>query len=73
MEVLQATPDTTLVVGDRLETDIAGARDAGLRSALVLTGVTQREHLETTPYQPDAVFADLTVLLDEWKRQTSDG
>lgn len=68
MDVLETTPETTLVIGDRLETDIAGARALGIPTALVLTGVTQREHLEATPHQPDAVFENLTVFLDEWKR-----
>lgn len=67
LEMLRATPETTVVIGDRLETDIAGARNAGLQSVLVLTGVTSREQLERSPYQPDAVFHDLTEFLDTWK------
>lgn len=70
LERLYATPETTLVVGDRLETDIAGARSVGLRSALVLTGATRREQVEDSPHQPDGVFADLPDLLAAWKRQT---
>ncbi|MCJ7513183.1 MAG: HAD-IIA family hydrolase [Anaerolineales bacterium] len=54
--------ERTLVVGDRLETDILGARRAGLPSALVLTGVTRREDLPDVDVQPDWVFADLPAL-----------
>lgn len=36
-------PDDALMVGDRLETDILGAEQAGIDSALVLTGVTSQE------------------------------
>ena len=49
-----------LVVGDRLDTDIAGGISAGMRTALVLTGVTSVV-TESDP-QPDAVLRDLRDL-----------
>ncbi|MGQ9477002.1 MAG: HAD-IIA family hydrolase [Candidatus Bipolaricaulia bacterium] len=52
-----------LVIGDRLETDILGAREAGLDSALVLTGVTSREELERSPIRPTWVAASLAELV----------
>lgn len=54
-----------LVVGDRLDTDIAGARRAGMASVLVLTGVSTREDLSTVADQerPTYVIDDLTGLL----------
>ena len=45
-----------LVVGDRLETDVVMAQRAGAVSALVLTGVTRREHLPRASIQPDYVL-----------------
>jgi ribonucleotide monophosphatase NagD (HAD superfamily) len=39
-------PGRALVVGDRLDSDIAGAHAAGLDAALVLTGATSREAAE---------------------------
>lgn len=48
-----------LIVGDRLETDIAMGRAAGTRTALVLTGVTTREQLAHAPIQPDYVLQNL--------------
>jgi 4-nitrophenyl phosphatase len=41
--------DTTLIIGDRLETDIALAHALNMPSALVLTGVTSREDLQNAP------------------------
>lgn len=64
--ILSADPRRTLVVGDRLDTDIAGARAAGLASALVLTGVTTPEALERSPLQPDGVYAGLSELVAAW-------
>ncbi|HWQ12024.1 MAG TPA: HAD-IIA family hydrolase [Roseiflexaceae bacterium] len=67
--LLGADPARTLTVGDRLDTDIAGSLAAGLASALVLTGVTSREHLERSPVRPDAVFADLPELVAAWRER----
>jgi glycerol 3-phosphatase-2 len=39
-------PGTTLVVGDRIESDLAGAAAVGLDGAIVLTGVSTREQAE---------------------------
>lgn len=68
IQMLGADPARTLTIGDRLDTDIAGARAAGLASVLVLTGVTTREALERSPVQPDLVFDDLPALRAAWQR-----
>ncbi len=52
-----------LAVGDRLETDIAGAQGVGARTALVLTGVSTREQAEQWTPRPDIIAADLASLL----------
>jgi glycerol-1-phosphatase len=53
-----------LVVGDRLDTDIAGANAAGLPSLLVLTGVSRPEDVPAAPPQnrPTFVGRDLSAL-----------
>lgn len=54
-----------LVVGDRLDTDIAGARAAGVPSALVLTGVCTRDQAADAPehQRPTYVVDDLRALI----------
>ncbi|MDI6912419.1 HAD-IIA family hydrolase [Nocardioides sp.] len=56
-----------LMVGDRLDTDIEGARLAGLDSLLVLTGVTGLAELVAAPAQlrPTYLAPDLAGLLEE--------
>lgn len=58
----------TATLGDRLETDIEGGMRAGLKSILVMTGVTTPEILAHSSLQPDFVFDDLNALREEWAR-----
>lgn len=51
-----------LVVGDRLDTDIAGARNIGWDSFLVLTGASQPPDLLVSDALPSYVAADLSAL-----------
>lgn len=67
LDLLGGAAATCLVIGDRLDTDIAGAHNAGMPGALVLTGVSTREELATSPVRPNAVFADLVELLGVWR------
>jgi len=55
-----------LVVGDRVETDVRGAHDFGLASALVKTGEYVPAHLDG-PYQPDYLFESIGELLALFK------
>lgn len=54
-----------IVVGDRLDTDVEGARAVGCPSLLVLTGVTSPALLLEAPerLRPDYIAADLGGLL----------
>ncbi|WP_407074298.1 TIGR01457 family HAD-type hydrolase [Paenibacillus lacisoli] len=64
--------DEALVIGDNMRTDIAAGVAAGCRTALVLTGVTTREnmdtHLKETGLQADWIFdslADLRIWIEQ--------
>lgn len=59
---LNGSRQTTIMVGDRLGTDIAGAQAAGMRAILLLTGVTHREDLKSSQIAPDLTFENLRVL-----------
>jgi glycerol 3-phosphatase-2 len=57
-------PGRTLVVGDRLDSDVAAAARAALDAALVLTGQTRREDLDGADPQPVAVADSLATLVN---------
>ena len=64
-----------LVVGDRLDTDIEGARRAGAASLLVLSGVTDPAVLLAAPpeHRPDLLAADAAGLLRPHPAVATDG
>ncbi len=63
LKLMNAKTDQAISIGDRLETDIQGARQIGCKTALVLSGVTSRKDLLASGIQPDIVARDLTDLL----------
>ena len=54
----------TLLVGDRVYTDIASGANAGVDTLLVLSGETKEEDLPTADPQPTFVLPDVAALLN---------
>jgi HAD superfamily hydrolase (TIGR01450 family) len=63
LDRLALPPDDTILVGDRLMTDVLMAREAGMASALVLTGATKPEALDGAAVIPDYVLAGIAEVL----------
>ncbi len=61
------------MVGDRIYTDIAAARNAGVLSIAVLSGEATREDLEMASVKPDLIFADVGELAACLERERADG
>lgn len=68
MNLLGSDPAETVAIGDRLETDILGAVRTGIRSLMVLTGVSSQEDLKTVPYQPTWVMPDIQAVTDALRK-----
>ena len=64
-----------LFIGDRLDTDIAGAQAAGIPSALVLTGIDRPKHVLAAPShsRPTFVLSDLRELHEPYPETITEG
>ncbi|MGA9398560.1 MAG: HAD-IIA family hydrolase [Anaerolineaceae bacterium] len=63
IERLGTTPHQTIAIGDRYDTDILGGKRAGLKTALLLSGVEDDSKSSGWDPAPDIVARDLTELL----------
>lgn len=64
LRTLNAHSEDSVMIGDRMDTDMVAGIESGLRAILVLTGVTSREQVERFPYRPTcsrASIADVEV------------
>jgi 5'-nucleotidase len=60
--------ETTVMVGDRMDTDVISGLEAGMRTVLVTSGSTRSDEVEKFPYRATWVtdsVADLVDLVDE--------
>jgi NagD protein len=53
---LSSRREETVIIGDRMETDILAGVESEIDTVLVLSGVTRREDLPRYPYQPDLIL-----------------
>jgi len=64
LRTLNAHSENSVMIGDRMDTDIVAGLESGLRTILVLTGVTRREMVEKFPYCPTWIrdsIADIEI------------
>lgn len=61
---IEAHSETTVMVGDRLDTDIIAGMEAGLRTVLVLSGSTRPDQVERFPYLPSQVLDSIADVVD---------
>jgi NagD protein len=65
---IDAHSESTVMIGDRMDTDVISGLEAGLRTVLVLTGSTRPEQVGRFPYQPTRIvdsIADVVPLVAE--------
>jgi len=61
--------ESLAMVGDRLMTDIAIGKNAGIQSVLVLTGETSMEDLRHSEHTPDFIFQSLGEMAEELNKR----
>lgn len=64
LNLLQLPPERCIMIGDRLETDVQMGLNAGMASALTLTGATKLADAETSSIKPTYILNDLGELID---------
>jgi 4-nitrophenyl phosphatase len=65
---LGSPPAQTVMLGDRLDTDILGGQRAGLKTVLLTTGVDDEAAIAAKGIRPDAIFEGLIGLVEAWSR-----
>ncbi|GAB4096243.1 HAD-IIA family hydrolase [Brachybacterium horti] len=63
-----AHSETSVMIGDRMDTDVKSGLEAGMRSILVMTGSTRADQIEQYPYRPTVVLdgiADVVPLVEQ--------
>jgi NagD protein len=69
LNAIDAHSETTVMIGDRMDTDVISGIEAGMRTILVMTGSTQPNAIVSFPYRPTRVvdsIADVVPLVGEW-------
>jgi NagD protein len=64
LRVIEAHSESTAMIGDRMDTDVVAGMEAGLRTVLVLTGISTRETAERFPYRPSLIVESVADLID---------
>jgi NagD protein len=64
LRAIDAHSQTTVMIGDRMDTDIVAGMEAGMQTVLVLTGITSREEAERFPYRPSRIVESVADLVD---------
>jgi NagD protein len=63
LNTLQAHSENTVMIGDRMDTDVIAGLEAGMDTVLVLSGVTSRADIARFPYRPTLVLASIAELV----------
>ena len=61
---IEAHSETTVMVGDRMDTDVIAGIESGLRTVLVLTGSTKKGQITRFPYLASRVVDSIADLVD---------
>jgi NagD protein len=64
LRAIDAHSDATVMIGDRMDTDVIAGIEAGLQTILVLSGITSREEAERFPFLPSRIVGSVADLVD---------
>lgn len=58
-QILECHRDETVIIGDRMDTDIVAGIESGIDAVLVLSGITKESDLDRYPYRPTYILKDV--------------
>ncbi|OBA69217.1 HAD family hydrolase [Mycolicibacterium elephantis] len=61
---IEAHSESTVMVGDRMDTDVVAGIEAGLETILVLTGSTAPDEVERYPFRPSRVLPSIAEAVE---------
>jgi NagD protein len=64
LRAIDAHSETTVMIGDRMDTDIVAGIEAGLETVLVMSGITDRAAADRFPFMPGAIVESVADLVD---------
>ncbi|MHA6802193.1 HAD-IIA family hydrolase [Salinifilum ghardaiensis] len=64
LRALGAHSEHTLMIGDRMDTDVRSGLESGLQTILVLSGLSHESTAEKFPYRPTKVLGSVADLVD---------
>jgi NagD protein len=65
LRAIDAHSDATVMIGDRMDTDVIAGIEAGLQTILVLSGITSREEAQRFPFLPSRIVDSVADLVDQ--------
>jgi len=65
LRAIDAHSETTVMIGDRMDTDIVAGMEAGLQTILVLTGITSHQEAQRFPFLPSRIVDSVADLVDD--------
>jgi NagD protein len=62
LQMVECRREDTVILGDRMDTDIVAGIEAGIETVLVLTGVTTEENINQFAYRPSLVLPSVAAI-----------
>jgi NagD protein len=64
LRAIDVHSQSTVMIGDRMDTDIVAGMEAGMKTVLVLSGITDRAMAERFPFQPTRIVDSVADLVE---------
>ena len=65
LKKINATREESIIIGDRMDTDIVAGIEADIDTVLVLSGITSREIIDHFPYRPKYILNGIIDMVDQ--------